>query len=163
VAIVSPPPRSSVISSAARRCVSVSVIGWGTYGGIIHSGNAAVLYIAQIGAYYPNLIHGAKVIIFRDITKLFRHYFLIIFPLPFCMSLCHSDQDSSTTLSRSRLGLSIHPAPLSDGKSNFKDGIFLPLFPLFTAPLHHFHPPKSKNDVILAYLILILRKILLEK
>lgn len=75
VAIVSPPPRSSVISSAARRCVSVSVIGWGTCGGIIHSGNAAVLYIAQTGAYYPNLIHGAKVIIFRDITKLFRHYF----------------------------------------------------------------------------------------
>ena len=152
---------------------SVSLAG-GTYGGIIHSGNAAVFYIAQIGAYYPNLIHGAKVIIFRDITKLFRHYFLIIFPLPFCMSLCYSDLDSATvpsgfplgsitTPSRSRLGLSIHPAPLSDGKSNFKDGIFLPLFPLFTAPRHHFHPPKSKNDVILAYLILILRKILLEK
>lgn len=68
-----------------------------------------------------------------------------------------------TTPSRSRLGLSIHPAPLSDGKSNFKDGIILPLFPLFTAPLPHFYPPKSKNDVILAYLILILRKILLEK
>ena len=135
----------------------------GTCGGIIHSGNAAVLYIAQIGAYYPNLIHGAKVVIFRDITKLFRHYFLIIFPLPFCMSLCLNDQASITTPSRSRLGLSIRPAPLSDGKSNFKDGIFLPLFPLFTAPLHHFHPPKSKNDVILAYLILILRKILLEK
>jgi hypothetical protein len=135
----------------------------GTCGGIIRSGNAAVLYIAQIGVYYPNLIHGAKVIIFHDITKLFRHYFLIIFPLPFCMSLCHSDQDSSTTPSRSRLGLSIPPAPLSDGKSNFKDGIFLPLFPLFTAPRHHFHPPKSKNDVILAYLIPILRKILFEK
>lgn len=29
MAIVSPPPRSSVISCAARRCVSVSVIGWG--------------------------------------------------------------------------------------------------------------------------------------
>lgn len=70
---------------------------------------------------------------------------------------------SITTPSRSRLGLSIHPAPLSDGKSNIKDGIFLSLFPLFTAPLPRFHPPKSKNDVILAYLILILRKILLEK
>lgn len=79
------------------------------------------------------------------------------------MSLCHSGQDSSSTPSRSRLGISIYPAPLSDGKSNFKDGIFLPLFPLFTAPLPHFYPPKSKNDVILAYLILILRKILLEK
>lgn len=79
------------------------------------------------------------------------------------MSLCHSDQASTTTPSRSRLGISIYPAPLSDGKSNFKDGIFLPLFPLFTAPLPHFYSPKSKNDVILAYLILILRKILLEK
>ena len=135
----------------------------GTYGGIIHSGNAATLRIATKGAYYPNLIHGAKVIIFRDIRKLSRHYFLIIFPLPFSMSLCHSDQDFSATPSRFRLGLSILPAPLSDGKSNFKDSIILPHFSLSTAPRDHFIPPKSQNDIVLAYLILILRKILLEK
>ena len=135
----------------------------GTYGGIIHSGNAAVLHIATKGAYYPNLIHDAKVIIFRDIAKSFRRYFLIIFPLPFCVSLCLSDQASITTPSCSRLGISIYPAPLSDGKSNFKVGIILPHFSLSTAPRAHFLPPKSQNDIILAYLILILRKILLEE
>jgi hypothetical protein len=31
-------------------------------------------------------------------------------------------------------------------------------FPYLPHPLPHFYPPKSKNDVILAYLILILRK-----
>lgn len=56
--------------------MSVSLAG--TYGGIIHSGNAAIFHIATKGAYYSNLIHGAKVIIFRDIRKLSRHYFLII-------------------------------------------------------------------------------------
>lgn len=58
--------------------MSVSVSLAGTYGGIIHSGNAAIFYIATKGAYYPNLIYGAKVIIFRDIRKLSYHYFLII-------------------------------------------------------------------------------------
>lgn len=56
--------------------MSVSLAG--TYGGIIHSGNAAIFYIVTKGAYYPNLIYGAKVIIFRDIRKLSHHYFLII-------------------------------------------------------------------------------------
>ena len=79
------------------------------------------------------------------------------------MSLCHSDQDFSATPSRFRLGLSILPAPLSDGKSNFKEGIILPHISLSTAPRARFIPPKSQNDIILAYLILILRKILLEK
>lgn len=54
----------------------------GTYGGIIHSGNAATLHVETKGAYYPNLITSAKVIIFRDIRKLSRHYFLIILILP---------------------------------------------------------------------------------
>jgi len=62
--------------------VSVSVSLAGTYGGIIHSGNAAIFHIATKGAYYPNLIHGAKVIIFRDIRKLSRHYFSNYFPAP---------------------------------------------------------------------------------
>lgn len=62
--------------------MSVSVSLAGTYGGIIHSGNAAVLHIVTKGAHYPNLITSAKVIIFRDIRKLSRHYFLIILILP---------------------------------------------------------------------------------
>ena len=143
--------------------MSVSVSLADTYGGIIHCGNAAIFHIATKGAYYPNLIHGAKVIIFRDIAKSFRRYFLIIFPLPFCVSLCLSDQASITTHSCSRLGISISPAPLSDGKSNFKDSIILSHFSLSTAHRARFIPPKSQNDIILAYLILILRKILLEK
>lgn len=125
--------------------VSVSVSLAGTYGGIIHSGNAAIFHIATKGAYYPNLIHGANVIIFRDIRKLSRHYFLIIFPLPFCMSLCHSDQDSSATPSRSRLGLSILPAPLSDGKSNFKGWHHSPShLPIYRASRPFYPSKKSK-------------------
>lgn len=98
VAIVSPPPRSVgnilsphspcgslLIKKPSRSrlgAVSVSVSLAGTCGGIIHSGNAAILHIATKGAYYPNLITPAKVIIFRDIRKLSRHYFLIILVLP---------------------------------------------------------------------------------
>lgn len=98
VAIVSPPPRSvgnilsphspcgSLLIKKPNRsrlgAVSVSVSLAGTYGGIIHSGVAAILHIVTKGAYYPNLNTLAKVIIFRDMRKLSRHYFQIILILP---------------------------------------------------------------------------------
>jgi hypothetical protein len=73
----------------------------GTYGGIIHSGNAAILHIATKGAYYPNLITPAKVIIFRDIRKLSRHYFSNYFNSPSLRSVPYA----------SALGFSDSPHP----------------------------------------------------